>query len=34
MKQILIVEDDSFLNKMLTYNLTADGFDVNSVLNT
>ena len=25
MKQILIVEDDSFLNKMLAYNLTADG---------
>ncbi|MBR2561626.1 MAG: DNA-binding response regulator, partial [Eubacterium sp.] len=25
MKQILIVEDDSFLNKMLSYNLTADG---------
>ena len=25
MKQILIVEDDSFLNKMLDYNLTADG---------
>ena len=24
MKQILIVEDDSFLNKMLAYNLTAD----------
>ena len=23
MKQILIVEDDSFLNKMLDYNLTA-----------
>ena len=23
MKQILIVEDDSFLNKMLAYNLTA-----------
>ena len=26
MKQILIVEDDSFLNKMLDYNLTADGY--------
>ena len=26
MKQILIVEDDSFLNKMLAYNLTADGY--------
>ena len=24
MKQILIVEDDSFLNKMLAYNLTAE----------
>ncbi len=23
MKQILIVEDDSFLNKMMAYNLTA-----------
>ena len=23
MKQILIVEDDSFLNKMVAYNLTA-----------
>ena len=34
MKQILIVEDDSFLNKMLTYNLTADGYEVTSVLNT
>jgi len=28
MKQILIVEDDSFLNKMLAYNLTADGYGV------
>ena len=27
-KQILIVEDDSFLNKMLAYNLTADGYGV------
>ena len=26
MEQILIVEDDSFLNKMLDYNLTADGY--------
>ena len=26
MKQILIVEDDSFLNKMVAYNLTADGY--------
>ena len=33
MKQILIVEDDSFLNKMLAYNLTADGYGVTSVLN-
>lgn len=33
MKQILIVEDDSFLNKMLAYNLTADGYDVTSALN-
>ena len=28
MEQILIVEDDSFLNKMLDYNLTADGYGV------
>ncbi len=33
MKQILIVEDDSFLNKMLVYNLTADGYGVTSALN-
>ncbi len=33
MKQILIVEDDSFLNKMLAYNLTANGFGVTSALN-
>ncbi len=33
MKQILIVEDDSFLNKMLAYNLTADGYSVTSALN-
>ena len=33
MKQILIVEDDSFLNKMLAYNLTADGYEVTSALN-
>ena len=32
MKQILIVEDDSFLNKMLDYNLTADGYGVTSAL--
>lgn len=33
MKRIFIVEDDSFLNKMLTYNLTADGYDVTAALN-
>lgn len=33
MKQILIVEDDSLLNKVLTYNLTADGYGVTSVFN-
>ena len=33
MKQILIVEDDSFLNKMLAYNLTADGYFVTAALN-
>ena len=33
MKQILIVEDDSFLNKMLAYNLTADGYGVTAALN-
>lgn len=33
MEQILIVEDDSFLNKMVAYNLTADGYDVTSALN-
>ena len=33
MKQILIVEDDSFLNKILAYNLTADGYGVTSALN-
>ena len=33
MKHILVVEDDSFLNKMVTHNLTADGYDVISVLN-
>ena len=26
MKHILVVEDDSFLNKMLCYNLAADGY--------
>ena len=33
MEQILIVEDDSFLNKMVAYNLTADGYGVTSALN-
>lgn len=33
MKQILIVEDDSFLNKMLSYNLIADGYEITSALN-
>lgn len=33
MKQILIIEDDRFLNKMLTYNLTTDGYAVTSALN-
>ena len=33
MKQILIVEDDSFLNKMVAYNLTSDGYGVTSALN-
>ena len=33
MKQILIVEDDSFLNKMLCYNLAADGYGITSALN-
>lgn len=33
MKQILIVEDDSFLNKMLAYNLMADEYGVTSALN-
>ena len=32
MKQILIVEDDSFLNKMVAYNLTADGYRPEKVL--
>ena len=31
MKQILIVEDDSFLNKMLDYNLTADYTEVETM---
>ena len=33
MKHVLVVEDDSFLNKMLSYNLTADGYEITSVLN-
>ena len=33
MKHILVVEDDSFLNKMVTYNLSADGYDVISASN-
>lgn len=33
MKQILIVEDDSLLNKTLAYNLTLDGYGITSSLN-
>ncbi|KLU70018.1 MAG: hypothetical protein RHS_4188 [Robinsoniella sp. RHS] len=33
MKQILIVEDDTLLNKTLAYNLTSDGYDVTTALN-
>ena len=33
MKQLRIVEDDGFLNRMLTYNLTADGYSVTSAVN-
>lgn len=33
MKHVLVVEDDSFLKKMLSYNLTADGYEITSVLN-
>lgn len=33
MKKVLIVEDDNLLNKMLTYNLTAEGYEISSVLN-
>ena len=33
MKQILIVEDDSFLNEMLTFNLAADGYGITPALN-
>ena len=33
MKHVLVVEGDSFLHKMLSYNLTADGYEITSVLN-
>lgn len=33
MKHILVVEDDSFLNKMLSYNLAADDYEITSALN-
>lgn len=33
MKRILIVEDDTLLNKTLAYNLTSDGYEVTGVLN-
>ena len=33
MKHLLVVEDDSFLNKMLSYNLAADGYEITSALN-
>ena len=33
MKQILIVEDDGFLNEMLTFNLAADGYGITPALN-
>lgn len=33
MKRILIVEDDTLLNKTLAYNLASDGYDVTAVLN-
>lgn len=32
MKRILIVEDDSLLNKTLSYNLSLDGYEVSGVL--
>lgn len=32
MKQILIVEDDSFLNKMLAYNLTGNNQESDQIL--
>ena len=33
MKRILIVEDDSLLNKTLAYNLTSDSYDITTALN-
>ncbi|MDE6743267.1 MAG: response regulator, partial [Lachnospiraceae bacterium] len=33
MKRILIVEDDKLLNRMLSYNLNADGYEITSALN-
>lgn len=33
MKRILIVEDDSLLNKTLSYNLASDGYDITAVFN-
>lgn len=33
MKRILIVEDDTLLNKTLAYNLKTDGYDITSALN-
>lgn len=33
MKRILIVEDDSLLNKTLVYNLASDGYEVTAALN-
>lgn len=33
MKRILIVEDDTLLNKTLAYNLAADGYNITSTLN-
>lgn len=32
MKKILLVEDDSLLNKTLTYNLISEGYDTVSAL--
>jgi DNA-binding response OmpR family regulator len=33
MKRILVVEDDTLLNKTLTYNLASDGYEVTSAFN-